>query len=150
RLLGFALVLSAVTGVLFGLIPAFRATRLNLEGTLREQGSSVSGSLAQVRFRKSLVVSQMVLTTVLLVGAGLFARSLNNLKNLDLGMRPDHLVQCSVAPELNGYNPQRTIAFFDLLHQNLAARAGVEAVSESIMTSFGDDNASSNITVEGY
>jgi predicted permease len=150
RLLVFTIGLSILTGLLFGLLPAIKATRLNLEGTLREQGSSVSGSLAQVRFRKGLVVSQVVLTTVLLVGAGLFARSLNNLKQLDLGLRADHLVAFSIAPELNGYTPQRTVAFFDQLHQALASQPGVEAVSESVITAFTDTNSSSNITVEGY
>ncbi|HEX8184864.1 MAG TPA: ABC transporter permease, partial [Blastocatellia bacterium] len=70
RLFIFNIALSAATGILFGLMPAVKATRLNLESTLREQGASVSGSLSQVRFRKGLVVSQVVLTTVLLVGAG--------------------------------------------------------------------------------
>jgi len=132
RLLAFTMALSILTGLLFGLMPALKATRLNLEGTLREQGSSVSGGLSQVRFRKGLVVSQVVLTTVLLVGAGLFARSLNNLKQLDLGMRPDHLVAFSISPDLNGYTPQRTIALVDQLHQNLVAQPGVDSVSEAV------------------
>jgi ABC-type antimicrobial peptide transport system permease subunit len=59
RLLAFTMALSVLTGLLFGLMPALKATRLNLESTLREQGSSVSGSLSQVRFRKGLVVSQV-------------------------------------------------------------------------------------------
>ncbi len=124
RLLGFNLALSILTGLLFGLAPAVRATRLNLEATLREQGSSVSGALSHVRFRKALVVSQIVLTMVLLVGAGLFARSLNNLKRLDLGLRSDHVITFSVAPELNGYTPQRTVALFDELRGGLAALSG--------------------------
>lgn len=150
RLLTFTMALSVLTGLLFGLMPALKATRLNLESTLREQGSSVSGSLSQVRFRKGLVVSQVVLTAILLVGAGLFARSLNNLKQLDLGLRPDHLVAFSIAPELNGYSPQRTIALFDQLHQNLVALPGVESVSESVLAAFSDNSSSANITVEGY
>jgi predicted permease len=150
RLLTFTIVLSVVTGLLFGVMPALKATRLNLESTLREQGSSVSGGLSQVRFRKGLVVSQVVLTTVLLVGAGLFARSLNNLRNLDLGMRPDNLFTFSIAPELNGYTPERTIALFDQLHQNLAALPGVESLSESVMAAFTDSTSGSNITVDGY
>jgi predicted permease len=150
RLLGFTLGLSVATGLLFGLLPAMKATRLNLESTLREQGSSVSGSIGQVRFRKGLVVSQVVLTTVLLVGAGLFTRSLSNLKRIDLGMRPDNLVAFSVAPELNGYSPQRTIALFDSLHQRLESQPGVEAVTESLIQAFTESNSSSNITVEGY
>ena len=150
RLLIFTLALSVLTGLLFGVMPALKATRLNLESTLREQGSSVSGGLSQVRFRKGLVVSQVVLTTVLLVGAGLFARSLNNLKQLDLGLRADHLVTFSIAPELNGYSPERTIALFDQLHQNLSALPGVESVSESAISAFTNTNSSSNITVDGY
>lgn len=150
RLLGFTLVLSLVTGIMFGLLPAIKATRLNLESTLREQGSSVSGSIGQVRFRKGLVVSQVVLTTVLLVGAGLFTRSLNNLKRLDLGMRPDNIIAFSIAPELNGYSPQRTIALFDSLHQKLESQPGVESVTESVISAFTDSNSSSNVSVEGY
>jgi predicted permease len=150
RLFIFNIALSAATGILFGLMPAVKATRLNLESTLREQGASVSGSLSQVRFRKGLVVSQVVLTTVLLVGAGLFARSLNNLKRLDLGMRVDHLIAFSIAPELNGYSPQRTVALFDELHQSLAAQPGVGSVSEAVISVFTDSNSSSNISVDGY
>lgn len=150
RLLGFTFALSIATGLLFGVMPAIKATRLNLEATLREQGSSVSGAISQVRFRKGLVVSQVVLTTVLLVGAGLFARSLNNLKQLDLGLRPDQLITFSIAPELNGYSPERTIALFDQLHQNISALPGVDSVSESRMAAFTDSTAGGNITVDGY
>jgi len=150
RLMLFTIGLSLVTGLLFGLLPAIKATRLNLEATLREQGSSVSGGLSQVRFRKGLVVSQVVLTAVLLVGAGLFARSLNNLKRLDLGLRPEHVVTFSISPDLNGYNPKSAIALFDQLHQSLTTQPGVEAVSEAVYPPFTDTDSGSNITVEGY
>jgi len=150
RLLVFNFALAVITGLLFGLLPAFKATRLNLESTLREQGSSVSGSHAQVRFRKGLVVSQIILTTVLLVGAGLFAKSLSNLQRLNLGLRPDQLITFSIAPELNGYKPQQTIALFDQLHQSLAAQPGVDALTEAEIPIFTDSNSSSNITIEGY
>jgi predicted permease len=150
RLLGFNLALAVLTGLLFGLLPAVKATRLNLESTLREQGSSVSGSLSQVRFRKGLVLAQVILTTVLLVGAGLFARSLNNLQRLDLGLRTDHLITFSISPDLNGYKPQPTSALFDQLHESLAAQPGVEAVSSAEIAVFTDSSSGSNITVEGY
>jgi predicted permease len=150
RLLAFNFALAVITGLFFGLLPALKATRLNLEGTLREQGSSVSGSHAQVRFRKGLVVSQIVLTTVLLVGAGLFAKSLNNLQRLNLGLRPDQLIAFSIAPELNGYKPPQTIALFDQLHQSIATQPGIEGVTEAEIAIFTDSNSSSNITVEGY
>src|SRR5215831_13440559 len=150
RLLGFALALSALTGLLFGVAPAARAARLNLEATLREQGSGVSGGLSGVRFRKALVVSQIVLTTALLVGAGLFARSLNNLARLDLGLRADHLIAFSIAPELNGYSPQRTIAFFDDLRQGVAALPGVRSVSAAETPILTDSSDGANVTIEGY
>jgi predicted permease len=150
RMLGFNLALALVTGLLFGLAPAFRATRLNIESTLREQGSSVSGSLSQVRFRKGLVVSQIVLTTVLLVGAGLFARSLNNLERMDLGVRAEHLITFSIAPEQNGYTPVRSVALFDQLRESLSALPGVTVVSAAEIPVFTDSNSSSNITAEGY
>jgi predicted permease len=150
RLLGFNFALAVLTGLVFGLLPALKATRLNLEGTLREQGSSVSGGRGQVRFRKGLVVSQIILTTVLLVGAGLFARSLSNLNRLDLGVRADQLIEFSIEPQLNGYSPPQTIAFFNELHQRLAALPGVESVSEAEIPVFTDSSAGSNITVEGY
>jgi predicted permease len=150
RMLGFNLALALLTGLLFGLAPAFRATRLNLEGTLREQGSSVSGSLSQVRFRKGLVVSQIVLTTVLLVGAGLFARSLSNLERLDLGVRAEQLVTFTIAPEQNGYTPVRSVALFDQLHESLAGLPGVTSVSAAEIPVFTDSNSGSNITAEGY
>jgi predicted permease len=150
RLLGFTLALSVLTGLVFGVAPAARATRLNLEATLREQGASVSGGLSSVRFRKALVVSQIVLTTVLLVGAGLFARSLNNLKRLDLGLRTDHVIAFSIAPELNGYTPQRTIAFFDDLRQGIAALPGVRSVSAAEIPILTDSTSNSNVTIEGY
>jgi len=150
RLLGFALALSTLTGLLFGVAPAARATRLNIESVLREQGSSVSGSLSSVRFRKALVASQIVLTTVLLVGAGLFARSLNNLRRLDLGLRADHLIAFSIAPELNGYSPQRTIAFFNDLRQGIAGLPGVRSVSAAELGILTDSTSGSNMTIEGY
>jgi predicted permease len=106
--------------------------------------------LSSVRFRKALVVSQIVLTTVLLVGAGLFARSLNNLNRLDLGLRADHLIAFSVAPELNGYTPQRTIAFFDDLRQGVAALPGVRSVSAAEFAILTDSTSGSNATIEGY
>jgi putative ABC transport system permease protein len=150
RLMGFNMTLAVFTGLLFGLLPAVRSTSLNIETTLREQGSSVSGSRGQVRFRKALVASQIVLTAVLLVGAGLFARSLNNLRRLDLGVRPDHLVEFSIAPSLNGYSTTAGQALFDQLRDGIRSLPGVDSVSAAHLGVLTDSNQSSNITVEGY
>lgn len=150
RLLAFNFALASITGLIFSLTPAWRSTSLNLERVLREEGSSVSGGLSQVRFRKALVVSQIVLTAALLVGAGLFARSLNNLATLDLGMRPDHVIAFSVAPDLNGYTPQRAVTLLDSLREGLAAIPGVESASAAEIAVLTDNMSGSNTTVEGY
>ena len=99
--LGFAIALTIATGVLFGLAPALRATHTDLQGTLKDQGANVSGGTANVRLRKWLLVSQVALTVILLAGAGFFTKSLLNLKNQDLGLRTDHVLQFAVSPDLN-------------------------------------------------
>ncbi|MGH9709589.1 MAG: ABC transporter permease, partial [Candidatus Acidiferrales bacterium] len=78
RVLLFAIALAILTSVLFGLAPALRATRVDLQTTLKDQGSSVSEGRSNVRLRKVLIVAQVALTAMLLVGAGLFARTLVN------------------------------------------------------------------------
>ncbi|HLK32096.1 MAG TPA: ABC transporter permease, partial [Terriglobales bacterium] len=128
RVLGFALMLSLLTAIVFGLAPALRATRVNLQATLKDLGSSVSQHLSSVRLRKVLIVGQVALTAVLLTAAGLFTRSLLNLKNTNLGMRIDHVIEFSVAPELNSYAPTRALAFVEQLRQAIAAAPGVTSV----------------------
>jgi predicted permease len=150
RVLIFACVVSLVTGVLFGLAPAIRATRTDLQSVLKDQGANVSGGKANVRVRKSLLVSQIALTAVLLAAAGLFAHSLLNLKTQDLGVRPDHVLEFSVSPELNRYTPAQTIALADRIRKGIEPLPGVRAASESEIPMLANSNSSSNITVPGY
>jgi len=150
RVLAFAIGLSILTGVLFGLAPALRATRVDLQSTLKDQGASVSGGLSNVRLRKWLIVSQVALTAVLLTGAGLFVHSLMNLKRFDLGVRTDHVMEFSIAPELNRYSPPQTIALFDRMRRDIAALPGVRSVSAAEIAVFANNNSDSNVTVEGY
>src|SRR5271170_4292178 len=150
RVLIFACVVSLVTGVLFGLAPAIRATRTDLQSVLKDQGVNVSGGKANVRVRKSLMISQIALTAVLLAAAGLFAHSLLNLKTQDLGVHPDHVLEFSISPELNRYTPQQTIALADRIRKSMEPLPGVRAASESELPMLADSNSSSNITVQGY
>jgi ABC-type antimicrobial peptide transport system permease subunit len=82
KVLGFALLISLVTGLLFGLMPALQATRPHLASTLKEEGRGIVGGTS-VLLRKGLVVAQVALSLLLLIGAGLFVHSLKNLKELD-------------------------------------------------------------------
>src|SRR5271169_4181457 len=150
RVLIFACVVSLVTGVLFGLAPAIRPTRTDLQSVLKDQGVNVSGGKANVRVRKSLMVSQIALTAVLLAAAGLFAHSLLNLKTQDLGVRPDHVLEFSISPELNRYTPAQTIALADRAQKSIEPLPGVRSASESEIPMLADSNTSSNITVQGY
>lgn len=150
RVLLFSVAVSILTGILFGFGPALRATRTSLQSTLKDQGASVSGGKSNVALRKWLMVSQVALTAMLLVSAGYFVKSLMNLERQNLGMKIDHVVQFSIAPKLNGYNPQQTIAFFDQLRHSIAAFPGVRGVGVATVALFNSDDWGSNLTLEGY
>lgn len=150
RVLLFALGISILTGLLFGLIPALRSTHADLQSTLREQGANVFGGKSNVRLRKALLVSQVALTVVLLAAAGFFAQSLMNLKRQNLGVKTDHVIQFAVAPELNRYTPEQTIALADRLRENLAGLPGVRSVSAAEMSLLSNSDSYANITAEGY
>ena len=135
--------------MLFGLAPALRSTRVDLNGALKE-GSRHSAGRATARFRHGLIGSQVALTAVLLTGAGLFTASLIRLQRLDLGFQPERLVKFSIAPELNGSSPAETLALVERLRQRLAALPGVVAVGAAELPVLADTDADSNVTVEGF
>jgi predicted permease len=150
RVLAFALGTSILTALLFGLGPALRATRTDLQTTLKDQGTNASQGTGNVRLRRGLMVSQVALTAVLLVAAGFFAHSLLNLKLQNLGMRVDHVVQFSIAPGLNHYSTEQTIAYFNRVRQGVAALPGVRGVTLAEIGLFEDSSSNGDITPEGY
>jgi predicted permease len=150
RVLWFASGLTLATTILFGLAPAMRATRLDLQSTLKDQGSNVSASRSNLPVRKVLIVSQVALTAVLLAAAGLFARTLANLEHASLGVNTSHVLQFSVAPDLNGSTPAQTLAFADRARDEIAALPGVRSLSISSAPIFANDDYVSNFTPEGY
>ena len=150
RVLSFAIAASFGASLLFGLAPAFRSTRVDVHGALKEQGSSLSGTRTNVLLRKALIVCQVGLTAALLAGAGLFTHSLVNLKRLSLGLRTDHAIEFSIAPGLNRYTPVRTVAFCDRLQETIARLPGVESVSAARVPVLTDSDAGADVTLEGY
>ena len=127
RILLFTLVLTILTGLIFGLAPALRASRPNLASTLKDTVGSVAGAGGSLFLRKGLVAAQVALSFLLLFGAGLFARSLHNLKTTDTGFREQHnLVTFQLAPALNGYDAPRVVHFFNELLDRLRAVPGGE------------------------
>jgi predicted permease len=150
RVLWFAIALTLATTILFGLAPAMRATRLDLQSALKDQGSNISAGRSNLALRKVLIVSQVALTAVLLAGAGLFARTLMNLEHANLGVNTSHVLQFSVAPDFNGSTPAQTLAFADRARNEIAALPGVRSVSISSAPIFANDDYVSNFTPEGY
>jgi len=149
RILGFTLAVTVVTGLVFGLVPALQATNPDVAPTLKDQGGAVVSGGA-VGLRKALVVAQVTLSLLLLIGAGLFLRSLNNLRNLGPGFPVDRLVGFELDPTLNGYTFDRAKAFYQRLHENLSAAPGVQSVGFASMRILADNEWDSGMTVEGY
>ncbi len=147
--LGFAIAATVLSGIFFGLIPAWRVTRLGVSDVIKDQGSTSSASVSHVGFRKFLVAGQVAFTMLLLAGAGLFVRSLWNLRNQDLGLRTDNVITFSVQPALNGYDLPRSIALFDQMRSRMSAVPGVRSVGSGDVATLTGDDEGSNITVEG-
>jgi predicted permease len=150
RLLLFTLGLSTVTGLLFGLAPALQASRAEVASTLREQPAALASAGGGAGFRRGLVVLQLALSLLLLVGAGLFARSLFNLVRVNPGFRTERLLIFAIDPPLNGYSPARGFALFEDLQRRLAALPGVVAAGAASPGPLTHSTRSSNVTVEGY
>jgi predicted permease len=149
RILAFNLGISLLTGIVFGLAPALQSTRPNLAGTLKDQVGSIAGGTA-VGLRKTLVAAQVALSLLLLIGAGLFIRSLSNLKGLDPGFRTTNLIGFAVDPPMNGYQPERSLDFYRRLRESLDALPGVESSSLAVIPVLTGDEWDSSMAVEGF
>jgi predicted permease len=129
RVLLFSIGISVATGLIFGLLPALQATQLDLCTALKASGGS-TGSRRSVTLRKTLVVAQVAVSFLLLVGAGLFTKSLVNLKHIDTGMLDiGHLVTFQLDPAKGGYGVPQIRKFYGELQAQLQAAPGVSGVA---------------------
>ena len=149
RILSFNLGISLLTGMIFGLIPALQSTRPQLAETLKDQVGSIAGGTS-VGLRKALVTGQVTLSLLLLIGAGLFIRSLKNLKDLDPGFRTTNLVEFAIDPTRNGYKPERSLDFYRQLRESLDALPGVESSALAVMPILAGDEWDNSIAIEGF
>src|SRR6185437_8706184 len=147
--LAFNFAVALVTGIVFGLAPALQSTRPDLAPTLKDQAGAVVGGGA-VRFRKALVIAQVTLSLLLLIGAGLFIRSLKNLQDLGPGFQPSNLYAFNVDPSLNGYTDARDNIFAQQLTRNLAASPGVRQAGIASIPILEGGEWDSTTNVEGY
>jgi predicted permease len=150
RMMLFTCGLSLATGVAFGLVPALQSTRPNIAGTLKDQGGGVVGGGAPVRLRKALVAAQVSLSLLLLIGAGLFVRSLSNLRMLNPGFQTGNLIQFSVSPGSSGYNERRRAEFYQRAEERLAALPGVRGAGMAQVTILANNEWDNGITIQGY
>jgi len=151
RILSFTLGLSLLTGLIFGLAPALRASRPDLWNALKDVVGSIAGSGGSLFLRKGLVAAQVALSFLLLFGAGLFVRSLQNLKTTDTGFRNmENLVTFQLSPALNGYDAARTVHFYDQLLDGIRAIPGVHSAGLASVAVLSGDEWDSTTSVEGH
>ncbi len=133
RVLAFALGLSVITGVLFGLFPAWRVTTFNLQDILKEGGRGSHGTAGQARFRNALVAGEIALSLVLLVCAGLMIRSLFAMQTVNPGFRPDHTLTMRLAMAEGRYpGAERVRQFYRDVLDRVRTIPGVRSASISM------------------
>lgn len=151
RILLFTLGLTFLTGIVFGLVPALRASRPDLWTTLKDAVGSIAGSGGSLFLRKGLVAAQVALSFLLLFGAGLFVRSLQNLKETNTGFKqPENLITFQLSPEYSGYSAERTFHFFSELLDHLRAIPGVSNATLASEPLLAGDEWDSSTAVEGH
>jgi len=126
RVLAFTIIVSLLTAVLFGLVPAWRATSLDLATALK-QSKRHTGTVS--RLSKGLVVTQVALSLLLLIGAGLFIRTMYNLQRVNLGFNQENLLLFALQPQQGGYKDERLVQFYNQLFERLDSLPGVRSAT---------------------
>ncbi|MEO6727256.1 MAG: ABC transporter permease, partial [Blastocatellia bacterium] len=146
---GFTLLMSAVTGVVFGLAPALQASKVELTEAMKEGGRS-GGSSGHSRLRNSLVIAEIAVAMVLLVGAGLLLKTFRKLQQVDLGFDTTHVVTAAVEiPEARYPKPEQAAAFYKSLVEKMKTLPGVESASAIVPLPLSGDSFSISFEVEG-
>ena len=148
RIMLFNCALALFATLLFSLAPAAQFWRPDLAPALKQQGMTArSGPL---RFRRVSVALQIGLSLMMLVAAGLFVRTLHNLKSLNAGFATDHLLTFRIDPRMAGYEPARTFALYQRVVETLKGLPGVRSVGATDDPELANDNETGNITIAGY
>jgi putative ABC transport system permease protein len=148
--LGFTFVLTLLTGIVFGLVPALEAARFDLNDSLKEGGKNIGGGSRSHRLRNVFVVTQVALALVLLVGAGLFMKSLSRLRSVDPGFNSDNLLTMRVSLPPRKYDADpKVMDFFNRTIEQLRALPGVEAVGAINTLPFAGPHSGTSVEVEG-
>ena len=153
RVLAFAVVIALLTGILFGLAPAFRGSRINVTPALKDSSGGSAGAAKTTRrpigLGSCLVVAQVALSVVVLVGAGLLVRTLSNLRKVNPGFDPHNVLLFGINPTLAGYKVESIQTLYRELQARLASVPGVLSVSYSSDTLLSDGLWTSGVHIEG-
>jgi len=148
RVLLFTTAVTLATAVLFGLVPALRGSRVGTAATLKDEAGSVTAGQGHVRLRKAFVALQVCLSLLLLIGAGLFVRTLDNLRKVSLGFDAENVVMFGVRPATQ-YDDQRKLQVFRGLLEGLTTVPGVKAAGANTSRLLTGGRWDSQITVPG-
>jgi len=148
RVGAFVASLSLLTGLVFGLMPALRATRVDLASSMKETSRSVSRSRSWLS--RSLLVVQVAISLVLLIGAGLFLRTIQNLRSVDVGFNTENLMLFGLDPRLNGYDAARVGTFYRDVAEAVRGVPGVRAVSWSGTAFLSGSTSTSDMYIQGH
>jgi putative ABC transport system permease protein len=149
RVLGFTLLASVLTGILFGLAPALQISKTDVQESLKESGRGTSGSLRHHRLRSMLIVGEVALSVVLLVGAGLLFRSFLQLQAVDAGFTPQQVLTVRLSPAGSNYKVDADyIKFYEGVIQRVSTIPGVQAVG-AINTLPLDKGPTAGFQIEG-
>jgi predicted permease len=129
RVMAFAISLSVATGILFGLIPAIQASRVNVTAALKAESLKLRAGFRGIALRDALVIVQVALSTVLLVGAGLFLRTVQNARAEDITVQPDKALAANLDPTIRGYSERKSQLFYSQLLDRVKALPGVSSVA---------------------
>jgi predicted permease len=146
RVLAFTLAVSLLTGALFGLAPAWRATSLDLTTALK-QSRRTTGTVSKLG--KGLVIAQVTLSLLLLVGAGLYIRTLYNLQHVNLGFNEENLLLFKLQPQQAGYKEEQLLQFYQRLFDRLDALPGVRAATFGRVPLIARDNYVNGLLLPG-
>ena len=150
RVLMFALGLSILTGIIFGLAPALQATKADVVPALKDESLAAGQVYRWFGLRNLLVIGQVALSLVLLIGAGLFLRSLQNAQTIDPGFRTDNILVMTPEVEIHGYDEAKSGEFYRQLLERVESLPGVESATLSGVVPLGFQSRRSGIFIEGY
>lgn len=150
RVVSFAIAVTLLTGILFGLVPALQSTQIGVAGTLKDSSTTVGETRSRWGWGKGLVTAQIALSLLVLFAAGLLTRTLHNLQNVDTGYEREHLLTAHLYPPAIGYSNPQIAALGQRLLDRIGTLPGVRAVSFSGNGLFSGGESNHDIDVPGF